>query len=184
MTQRGAAPDEYPPAPSAPAPPRDDVRPATRYLSLDEARAIECNGCGDCCDSRRTAGFWTWGELPADQYAPMNAGAPLIIPLEAIEGGGWRDRARTELDGATLSMTRFRCAAFTSAVDDSAGSCGLHDRERPARCGEFPVGGEAIERELREHGDAPLQTGAFPRCSWYAMVVVPDADPRRATNSR
>ncbi|MSQ36037.1 MAG: hypothetical protein EXR63_02680 [Dehalococcoidia bacterium] len=184
MTQRGAAPEGQLTAPLDPTPPTDATHPVTRYVSLDEARAIECNGCGDCCDSRRTAGFWTWGDLPADQYAPMNAGAPLIIPLEAIGGGGWRDRARTELDGAMLSMTRFRCAAFESAPDDSSGSCRLHDRERPARCGEFPAGGVAIERELREQGEAPLQTGAFPRCSWYAMVVVPDADPRRATNSR
>ena len=67
----------------------------TRYLTLAAARALECNGCGDCCDSRRTPD-WAWGALPASQFAELNGGAPLIIPIEPVEasvGGGWRDRA-------------------------------------------------------------------------------------------
>ena len=42
-----------------------------KYMTLSEARSIECNGCGDCCDSRRTDGYWTWGSLPTDQYASI-----------------------------------------------------------------------------------------------------------------
>ncbi|MDO9444355.1 MAG: hypothetical protein Q7K37_03495, partial [Dehalococcoidia bacterium] len=52
-----------------------------RYVTLEAARALECNGCGDCCDSRRTDGFWAWGTLPPDQYREQ-CGEPLIIPLE------------------------------------------------------------------------------------------------------
>lgn len=164
---------------ATPRSPLPGERTVSRYVSLAEARPIECNGCGDCCDSRRTGGYWTWGDLPADQYAAMYGGPPLIIPIEPIEGGEWRDRARTELDGATLSGTRFRCAAFDSALDDASGSCRLHDGERLARCGEFPVWGDAIERELRDHSKVPLQIGAFPRCSLHDIIVVRDDDLRR-----
>lgn len=147
------------------------------YLTLEAARAIECNGCGDCCDSRRTDGFWTWGSLPPDQFASLNDGQPLIIPLALVEGGAWRDRPRTDEDGRELSPTRFRCAAF-QPQDDGRGLCGHHDRERPGRCGEFPVREPGIEEELAEHGEVALNTSAFPRCSWYRMTVVPEGDPR------
>ena len=147
------------------------------YLTLEAARAIECNGCGDCCDSRRTDGFWTWGSLRPDQFASLNDETPLIIPLERIEDRDWRDRPRSEADGGELSPTRFRCAAF-QPQEDGRGLCGHHDRERPARCGEFPVGEPRLEAELAERGEAALNTSAFPRCSWYGMVVVTEGDPR------
>lgn len=147
------------------------------YVSLADARAIECNGCGDCCDSRRTDGYWTWGALPLGQFEALNDGAPLIIPLERAEDGQWRDRAPRPEDESELFPTSFRCAAF-QPQSDGRGLCGHHDRERPDRCGEYPVQVPYLERELEQFGEVPLSTKEFPRCSWYAMVVVRDDDPR------
>jgi Fe-S-cluster containining protein len=152
----------------------DDSSPV--YVTLAHARAIECNGCGDCCDSRRTDGYWTWGALPRDQFAALNDGAPLIIPLERIDGG-WRDRAPTPEDESELFPTPFRCTAFRPQPD-GRGLCAHHDRERPDRCGEYPVHVPYLEGELAEFGEVPLGTSTFPRCSWYRMVVVRDGDPR------
>jgi Fe-S-cluster containining protein len=150
-----------------------------RYLTLEDARALECNGCGDCCDSRRTGGYWTWGELPEDQYRPLNDGRPLIIPLERVEGG-WQERHREPSDAYTLSPTRFRCDAFRPQAD-GRGLCGIHDRERPPRCDEFPVKVIGLEDELTTYGEVALETSAFPRCTWYEMTVVREGDPRLTT---
>ena len=155
---------------------------AIRYLTLDEARALECNGCGDCCDSRRTDGFWTWAALPPDGYRHLNRGDPLIIPLERVDQG-WRDRAHVAEDDLDFSPTRFRCAAFVP-LDDGNALCRIHDSERPRACGEFPVWGADIERDLEERGEAVLQTGSLPRCTWYGVVVVGDDDPRLASEPR
>src|SRR5262245_58291071 len=86
-------------------------RPARRYMTLEAARALDCNGCGDCCNSSRTEGFWTWGSLPAGQYAALNHGEPLIIPVE-LASGGWRDRAWRDTDATAATSTPFRCDAF------------------------------------------------------------------------
>ena len=150
--------------------------PDARFLTLEAARAIECNGCGDCCDSGRSDGFWTWGSLTETQYRELNQGAPLVIPV-VEEGGSWQDRAWVPSDADDLRPTRFRCAAF-EAQADGGGRCGLHGAERPAKCGEFPVGGAEIERRLGAEGEVWLQTAAFPRCSWYRMCVVPADDER------
>jgi Fe-S-cluster containining protein len=149
---------------------------ARTYLTLAAARALECNGCGDCCDSRRTDGYWRWGRLPADQYAGLTGGEALVIPLERT-ASGWRDRAYLPEDAAELGGTPFRCTAFRPAADGD-GSCGRHDAPRPAVCGEFPVGGAELERELAAAGAVALATSAFPRCTWYRVVVVRDGDPR------
>ena len=151
----------------------------TAYVTLEAARALECNGCGDCCDSRRTDGFWTWPGIPPDQYRELCGGEPLIIPLERIEGDGWRDRAYRAADAGELSGPRFRCSAFQPRLD-GGGACGRHDQPRPPVCGEFPVWGTAIEADLAELGEVAVQVAAFPRCTWYGMVVVREGDPRLA----
>lgn len=156
--------------------------PSVRYLTLDAARALECNGCGDCCDSRRTDGYWTWASLPLDGYASECEGEPLIIPIMPVDGG-WQDRPHRTQDLAELSGTRFRCAAFAPTPPSAehptgGGSCSRHDRWRPTACGEFPVGSTQLETELAEMGEVPLETGAFPRCTWYRTTVVRPDDPR------
>ena len=150
-----------------------------RYMTLAAARALECNGCGDCCDSRRSDGFWTWGSLPEGQYAEHCDGVPLIIPMERVDGL-WSDRRYESSDAGESTPTRFRCSAFRPD-SDGGGSCGRHEAWRPARCGEFPTGGEAVEAELAARGYVLLQTAAFPRCTWYRVVVVAGAHPRLVT---
>lgn len=152
-----------------------------RYVTLEQARALECNSCGDCCDSRRTDGYWTWGELPEDQYRPLNDGRPLIVPL-ARTAEGWREREREPADGISFSPTRFYCDALRWQPD-GRGLCGIHTRERPARCGEFPVHVIGLEDELERFGEVMLETSAFPRCTWYEMTVVRDTDPRAGTST-
>lgn len=147
-----------------------------RYLTLDAARALECNGCGDCCDSRRTDGYWTWGALPEHQYRALFDGRPLIIPLARTDGG-WADRPHAVADTGELSRTMFRCEAF-EPHEDGTGGCGIHDQEVPAKCREFPTGGADVEADLKACGEHWLATSAFPRCTWYRMVVVRDGDPR------
>ena len=150
----------------------------TRYVTLAAARALECNGCGDCCDSRRTDGYWTWGTLPADQYSPLFGGRPLIIPLVRLDGG-WADRVHEPADAGELTATRFRCEAFEPHADGTGG-CGIHDRAVPAKCREYPVGGANVEADLDAVGEHSLATSAFPRCTWFQMTLVRDDDPRVA----
>ena len=157
--------------------------PARRYLTLEAARALECNGCGDCCNSSRTDGFWTWGALPAGQYARLAAhlagGGPLIIPLERITEGsveGWRDRAWRATDATAATSTPFRCTAFRPQAD-GRGLCGIHDRERPPQCGEFPVHTPGLEDDIATRGVLHLETSAFPRCTWYRVDVAAAAEP-------
>ncbi len=153
-----------------------DDRPEVQYVTLAQARALSCNGCGDCCDSRRTDGFWTWGVLPADLFRSMTGGEPLIIPLERFEGG-WRERAHREVDTHELAPTPFRCTAFTPH-EDGTGGCARHDQWRPPPCHAFPVWGDDLVEGLRERPEVPLETSAFPRCTWYRMTVVRDGDER------
>lgn len=149
---------------------------AYRYLTLDAVQALECNGCGDCCDSRRTDGYWTWAALPADGYADRCGGTPLIIPLERA-GDGWRDRAWRADDAAELSGTRFRCTAFTPDAA-GGGACARHDQWRPPICAEFPAWSPTLAADLAAHGEARLEADSLPRCTWYRVIVVPDGDPR------
>lgn len=159
------------------APPYDGrMSESPRYLTLDAARALECNGCGDCCDSRRTDGHWTWGTLPTDQYRPLFDGRPLIIPLTRIETG-WADRAHEASDAGELSATRFRCEAF-EPHEDGTGGCGIHTSQVPSKCREFPVWGTNVEADLEACGEHALATSAFPRCTWFQMTVVGNEDSR------
>ena len=151
-----------------------------RYLTLAAARALECNGCGDCCDSSRTDGFWTWGALPRDQYGSLLGGTPLIIPIDRAADpageAGWREREWRPGDDSDATATPFRCQAFRPQAD-GCGLCGIHDRERPAKCGEFPVQMAGQEEEVATRGVMHLETSAFPRCTWYRIDAVAPGTP-------
>lgn len=154
---------------------QDSQHLGLRYVTLETARAMECNGCGDCCDSRRTDGHWAWSSLPDDLYADL-VGAPLIIPLERVDDG-WRDRPHADYDVLELIPTSFRCAAL-KPQDDGRALCGRHTEVRPGVCAEFPVWGPDVEADLASSGEAHLATGFLPRCTWFNHVVVRDDDPR------
>lgn len=149
-----------------------------RYLTLADARALDCNGCGDCCQSSRTDGFWTWGALPRDQYRAFLDGQPLIIPVmrRTDDAAGWRDRDWRPGDDSDATPTPFRCSAFRPQPD-GRGLCGIHDRERPAKCGEFPVHLIGQDEDVRARGVMHLETSAFPRCTWFRMDAVAEGDP-------
>lgn len=152
--------------------------PRRRYLTLAAARALDCNGCGDCCDSSRTDGFWTWGSLPRDQYRPLMDGDPLIIPVmrtASTNGGGFGDRDWRPGDDSDATPTPFRCSAFRPQAD-GRGLCGIHDRERPTKCGEFPVHMIGQDEDVDARGVMHLETSAFPRCTWYRMDAVADGN--------
>ena len=151
-----------------------------RYLTLADARALECNGCGDCCDSSRTDGFWTWGALPRDQYRSLNDGSPLIIPIARTPGDGTgdggHDRDWRPGDDSDATATPFRCTAFRPQPD-GRGLCGIHDRERPSKCSEFPVHMAGQDAEVEARGVMHLETSAFSRCTWFRMDAVAANDP-------
>jgi Fe-S-cluster containining protein len=151
----------------------------SQFVTLEQARAMECNGCGDCCDSRRTNGYWTWGVLPEQQYRELTSGDALIIPLQLV-GEQWVERDFQPEDAHELTPTRFRCAALEEQPDGRA-LCGRHLEERPPRCGEFPVWGPDIEPDIAEHGELWLPTDSLVRCTWYRVCVVADDDPRLGT---
>lgn len=154
----------------------DDIIQELQYMTLEAARALECNGCGDCCDSRRSPdGSWGWAGLPDDLYAGL-VGEALIIPLEQV-GESWRERAHRPEDSLELIPTQFHCTAFRPQ-DDGRGLCGRHTEARPAVCGEFPVWGTAIEHDLEVYGDTNLGTEFLSRCTWYRVRVVREDDPR------
>ena len=157
----------------------DDAPRPRRYLTLEAARALDCNGCGDCCDSSHTDGFWTWGALPRDQYRPLMDGGPLIIPVARSEGGwdgAWGDRDWRPGDDSDATPTPFRCSAFRPQPD-GRGLCGIHDRERPSKCGEFPVHMVGQDDDVEARGVMHLETSAFPRCTWFRMDAVAAAHP-------
>ncbi len=141
-----------------------------RYLTLAAARALECNGCGDCCDSARTDGFWTWGTVPRNQYRSLMAGIPLIIPIIRTDGA-WSDRDWRPGDDSDATPTPFRCSAFRPQPD-GRGLCGIHDQERPSKCGEFPVHMVGQDQDVEARRVMHLEASAFPRCTWFRMDAV------------
>ncbi len=136
-------------------------------MTAAEAEALECNRCGDCCESRSVEKHWPqgdvhwhWGELPADLFAALNDGEPLIIPLLEVTPGYYEDSpVGPEASGP------FRCAQF-SRDDDGLGVCGLHDDERPEPCGSFPFKYMGSPAEFRQ------RMSFFPRCTWYEIEIV------------
>lgn len=147
--------------------------PNSRYLTLSEARALECNGCGDCCDSRRGDYLFEWGSLPKHQYRQNSSdGEPLIIPLDLVtlEPREWEPE-----DQRQDSHTYFKCAAFCSNSDGS-GSCTAYET-RPDRCHEFPVYGKGIREHLKKVGRYYSSARMFPKCTWYDVIIVKEGCP-------
>ncbi len=150
---------------------------AWRYLTLTEARALECNGCGSCCDSRvhSTDGelHFGWGAIPKHQYKGMNKGAPLIIPLEQVgpsaQGRPWRDGDQRK----ATSAKGFACSQL-QPEENGKRLCGLHGQRRLQPCGQFPVWYPYLEKLLAQGGCEPTRTQGMEQCTWYAVVLVPD----------
>lgn len=140
-------------------------------MTAAEAEALECNRCGDCCESRSVerewpdlGQSWRWGTIPDDRYASINDGQPLIIPLLEATPGYYEDAPASVRFRGSMP---YRCTQF-SRDDDGLGVCGLHDAERPEPCGSFPF-------KYMDDPEAFAQRVAFfPRCTWYDIEIVDD----------
>lgn len=141
-----------------------------RYMTLKEARALECNRCGDCCSSKAAAGNLRWGRLPMGQYQELNYGRPLIIPVNPItfQDIPWSPEMDVEAKDARDAPC-YRCEAY---VGEQEGGCLLHGRRRPEPCEGFPV--DYADLDLETEPFIVKATNLF-RCTWWAVVIVPES---------
>lgn len=161
-------------------------------VTLDEARAMECNRCGDCCDgtsdyvnqdpSGAEVPLFVWTRdaddeanafpLPEDRYEER-FGRPLIIPL--VRGDGRLVEADDfERDQHGDPVRVFKCAELRRHEDGTT-SCGIYDDRpsvRPYYCGAFPVFGMEADQAIIHGGEYIPHTAALPRCTWYRLRIV------------
>jgi len=164
-----------------------------RDVTLTEARAMECNRCGDCCDTtsehvlldRRTGlprfvwtkpGMDTSFELPEDRYA-KRYGRPLIMPV--IRGDGELVTANEfERDANGEEHRSFQCRALQATDDPDVKHCELYahrgdaDANRPYHCGAFPVFGLEADQAINIGGMYIPHTAALPRCTWHGIKII------------
>lgn len=165
-----------------------DAGDVLREITLTEARALECNRCGDCCNGLAEGvkkdpetGFplFTWGsKYPEDRYR-ARYGRELLIPLVRTDGGvGPGEDFERDADGKPY--TAFVCSFLELPTDTEPAACGLYHGAdpknlatiRPRNCGEFPVFSLDVDATILDgHGFVPA-TGALPRCTWYGLRVV------------
>lgn len=143
-------------------------------MTLTEAQALECNRCGDCCDSRRafrSSDSLRWGFGP---HRPDHELIPLIA-LRMVHEGVFEQALPA---GALTSGGPFTCAALQPQPDGTA-NCGMHNAERAEACGSFPVfgvHGEDLERRLAASPEQAVWTQAHQlrRCTWADVWIVPE----------
>ena len=140
-----------------------------RFLTVDQARALECNGCGDCCDPTKVTTNFGWGPIPQHQYRGLGGGQPLIIPLEQLTNGSWVDVPWQPEHARNDSIHSFRCAAH-----QEGGGCSLYDKQRPSQCSLFPVWFPAETLVGK-----PTKTLNLQRCTWFGVIIIADDDPLR-----
>ncbi len=159
-------------------------------MTLAQARAIECNRCGDCCnglnpdvkkDEATGLPLFTWGsKFPEDLYE-ARYGLPLLVPI-VLGDGGPEFGSAFELDADEKPYTCFACS-FHRQDSSDVSTCELIERFgegepsdistiRPRACGEFPVFGLDIDATIIDGHPYIVPTGALPRCSWHAIRIV------------
>lgn len=164
-----------------------------RDVTLSEARAIECNRCGDCCNGLRPGvlkdegtglPLFIWGtDYPADRYAGRFGEALLLPIVRGEEGAPARLGEDFERDSDGKPYTSFCCSQLIEYGGDIAPEtgCALYGRGtdpsdlstiRPRNCGEFPVFGLAVDDTIIAGHPFVPATGALPRCAWYGIRVV------------
>lgn len=152
-------------------------------VSLTEVRSMECNRCGDCCDSSRPdvkldpdtgLPLWVWGSnLPHDRYR-LRFGEEMVKPL--IRGDSEMVEAKDfEYDADNKPHRSFRCR-FLLEEENGQTRCAIYEQpepeRRPLNCGSFPVFGLELDDAILDHGFFILPTGALPRCTWYGIRAV------------
>lgn len=158
-----------------------------REITLTEARTMECNRCGACCngladnvnkDEETGLPLSQWGtEYPDDLYEGRY-GQRLLQPIVMGDGGPViGEQFDRDVDG--LPYTSFTCSMF-SYDKEGLGTCALWESPdpsdlstiRPRACGEFPVFGLVVDDVvIAGRGFVPA-VGSFPECTWYGVRVV------------
>lgn len=140
-----------------------------RFVTLAEAKAMDCNRCGECCSSLRApgGGMWSWGGLPKGRHY----GLITLLDERTLKPRAWQPG-----DDHPRAHNAYDCTALEILEDDTT-NCAIYGSARqPARCLQFPVFYEGIEEELAE-GPILLRTEPLNSCTWYLMVVVDDDSP-------
>lgn len=170
-----------------------------RDVTLKEARSMECNRCGGCCnglldddivakDPDTGLPTFVWGDkFPEDLYA-KRYGKPMLLPIvpaEEIHELPYQGSIVLGSEFATdindKPYTCFSCTFHSMAGDKAV--CELREKfgdgdplkpetVRPLYCGEFPVFGPGVDDEIiNGHAFIP-PTGSLPKCTWHGIRVV------------
>lgn len=161
-----------------------------RDVTLAEARAMECNRCGDCCNGLRPnvrkdedtgLPLSVWGSKFPDDLYEQRYGQHMLIPIVMGDGGPQFGEA-FEIDADGKPYTAFGCSFLETHGPESPfeSTCTLRGREdpadvstiRPRNCGEFPVFGLDIDAALIDGHTFVPPVGPLPRCSWYGIRIV------------
>ncbi|MFA7249351.1 MAG: hypothetical protein WC273_06910 [Dehalococcoidia bacterium] len=140
-----------------------------RFVTLDEAKAMECNRCGECCSSLRApgGGMWSWGGLPPGRHY----GLITLLDERTLKPRAWQPG-----DDHPRAHNAYDCTAL-EILDNDTTNCRIYGSARqPSRCLEFPVFYEGVEDDLAA-GPILLRTEPLSSCTWYMMIVLPDDSP-------
>lgn len=152
-----------------------DPPASARYMTLAEALALECNMCGQCCGSAHadppdgSIRSYTFGGIEQRQWARLNGGVPLIIPL-TLTG---KPRAWRAADGDPATAPPFQCNALLPHPDGTT-RCAIWQTRRPPPCDEYPVRASHYPAELRAGAYILLNTTYQRLCTWVDVLVCPD----------
>ena len=140
-----------------------------RFVTLGEAKGMDCNRCGECCSSLRApgGGLWSWGGLPPGRHY----GLITLLDERTLKPRLWRKG-----DDNPRAHNAYDCTALEIRADDTTNCLIYGNSRQPSRCLEFPVFYDGVEEELAE-GPILLRTEPLHSCTWYLMVVIADDSP-------
>lgn len=171
-----------------------------RDVTLREARAMECNRCGGCCngllpddvvkkDEDTGLPLFVWGsKFPEDLYE-KRYGQRMLQPIGFLDDSSempYQGRIgivdKFEEDDQGKPHTCFSCAFHRQDTPEKS-TCMLVEAEgegnpedistiRPLNCGEFPIFSSAVDDAIIGGHTFVPATGALPRCTWYGLRIV------------
>lgn len=171
-----------------------------RDVTIQEARAMECNRCGGCCngllpddivqkDPTTGLPLFIWGsKFPEDLYE-KRYGQRLLQPIVFLDDSrempyqgriGIGDKFEDDVDGKPY--TCFKCS-FHKEADEPGGqtACLLYGKDkdpsdlstiRPLNCGDFPVFSTSVDDALVGGHEFVPATGVLPACTWHGIRIV------------
>jgi len=169
-----------------------------RDVTLREARAMECNRCGDCCNSLNEnvkrdevtgLPMVVWGsKFPEDLYE-SRYGKRMLQPVGFLDDSSempYQGRIgivdKFEEDENGKPYTCFSCAFHRQDTPEFS-TCTLMEtysnpdpkkieQLRPLNCGDFPIFGTSINDTLVAGHPFVPATGSLPRCTWHGLRIV------------